>query len=220
MRLTLSILCAVMIVLAGCSSPPIKEEPYIQSERAKVLAPHMAELNHHLDKARVTSEPAKAMLCVEKASAYGHVLQATLGPAKRSGLSPEETAEELGNLERVNGTLERLRAEREARAAAEKIKEAEWQRVKSMFWMILIGGAISGGAMLFAFRSRAYAGYCLVGAACSGVVLLFSSLFRTSAENLAGGVWALVWPVLILSVIGGVAWYFLYKSGREKTKET
>jgi len=182
------------LVLVGCAArPPVA--PPLADEQAAALAPYVADLNESLSVAQAEPCPPPGP-GLERAVKVGQLLQAAVGPAKPTGLCPDQIAERMAKIPKIGlAAAERESKEREA--------AARWQRDRSMFWYVLIAGLIGSAVCIAWTPLRPFVGYPAMGGAGSAAVLVLGAAFRQVVGNLAGGFWALLPVLALLAALGG-----------------
>ena len=179
--------------LCGCASSPATAP--LPTEQASALAPYVADLNESLAVAQ--SEPCPPPgPGLERAVKVAQLLQATVGPAKPTGLCPDQIAERMAAIPKIG--LEA--AEREAR---EREAAARWERDRSMFWYVLLAGLVGSAVCIAWAPLRSFVGYPAMGGAGAAAVLVLGAAFRQVVGNLAGGLWALLPVLALLAALGG-----------------
>ena len=219
----LAVLIAFLLALSlcGCASRPTAAP--LPAEQASALAPYVADLNESLGAAQAEPCPPPGPE-LQRAIKVAQLLQATVGPAKPTGLCPDQIAERMAKIPKVG--LEA--AERDAR---EREAAARWERDRSMFWYVLFAGLVGSAVCIAWAPLRPFVGYPAVGGAGAGAVLVLGAAFRQVVGNLAGGLWALVPVLALVALLGGTcvllwAWFrrerktlFAVQDGVEATKD-
>jgi len=182
------------LVIAGCAARPPVASP-LADEQAAALAPYVADLNESLSAAQAEPCPPPGP-GLQRAIKVGQLLQATVGPAKPTGLCPDQIAERMAKIPKIGLAA----AERESK---EQEAAARWQRDRSMFWYVLIAGLIGSAVCIAWTPLRPFVGYPVVGGAGAAAVLVLGAAFRQVVGNLAGGLWALLPVLALVALLGG-----------------